>query len=122
MRRTGFWDALTGSIAACADIAYIGELDDPGLASDLVSTAGGGLVPFKVLPHMDEERTNPTLKEIVDAWPSDDPVICLNDDQAVIVDGAVVRLVLSPRSWFGPSSNVEWAHRMTRGDWQGLEP
>jgi dipeptidase E len=107
MQRTGFWDALTGSnavyagasagaIAACVDIAYIGELDDPGLAPDLVSTAGGGLVPFKVLPHMDEERTNPTLKEIVDAWPSDDPVICLNDDQAVIVDGGVIRVVWSP--------------------------
>ncbi|MGL5824348.1 MAG: Type 1 glutamine amidotransferase-like domain-containing protein [Nocardioides sp.] len=107
MQRCRFWEAMeeseavyagcsAGAIVVCPDIAYIGGLDERAAAPGLVSTQGAGLVEFSILPHMDDSRIADELAQIVDAWPEGELLIGLDDDQALIVDGGVVRCVHSP--------------------------
>ncbi|MGL5823771.1 MAG: Type 1 glutamine amidotransferase-like domain-containing protein [Nocardioides sp.] len=107
MQRCRFWEAMAqssavyagcsaGAIVACPDIAYIGGLDDRSAAPGLVSTQGAGLVEFSILPHMDDPRIASELAQIVEAWPRDELLIGLDDDQALVVEGGVVRCVHSP--------------------------
>ncbi len=107
MQQTGFWDAMSessavyagnsaGGIVACQDIAFIGELDDPGKAPGLVSMAGAGLVEFGIMPHMDDERAQPTIARMLAQYSEDRQIVGLNDDQALLVRGSLVTLVHSP--------------------------
>jgi dipeptidase E len=107
MQRTGFWDAMreaaaiyagnsAGAIVACPDIRFIGDLDDPGKAPDLGSTAGAGLVEFGIMPHMDDERAQPTISRTLGQYSGARQIVGLNDDQALLVKGPLVTLVHSP--------------------------
>lgn len=107
MQRTGFWDAMSessavyagnsaGAIVACPDIGFIGDLDDPGKAPDLVSTAGAGLVEFGIMPHMDDERARPTIARVLAEYSGERQILGLNDSQALLVKGPLVTLVHSP--------------------------
>ncbi|MGL4339199.1 MAG: Type 1 glutamine amidotransferase-like domain-containing protein [Rhodoglobus sp.] len=106
MQRCRFWEGMeasdavyagcsAGAVVVCPDIAYIGGLDDRSAAPGLVSTQGAGLVEFSILPHMDDLRIADELAQITDAWPDSELLIGLDDDQALIVDGGVVRCVSS---------------------------
>ncbi|HEX3732376.1 MAG TPA: Type 1 glutamine amidotransferase-like domain-containing protein [Mycobacteriales bacterium] len=107
MKRTQFWDAAknrdlmysgasAGAIVACPDIAYIGNLDDRGAAPDLADTVGAGLLDFRIMPHMNDERARPTIDRILSQWAADTPLIKLTDDEAVVFEGSAWRVVESP--------------------------
>jgi dipeptidase E len=107
MQRCDFWGAMVGAravysgcsagaVVACPDIGYVGDLDDRSAAPGLATTAGAGLVPFGILPHMDDMRVADQLAAIVKGWTTDQLLIGLDDDQALVVTDGLVRCVASP--------------------------
>lgn len=82
------------TIAACPDIDYVRTMDDPEKALSLTDTRGLNLIDFFVMLHMNNasftEKVNETLKSLK-LGPV--PVICLNDDQALFVNGKSITLL-----------------------------
>ncbi|MGH3427556.1 MAG: Type 1 glutamine amidotransferase-like domain-containing protein, partial [Terriglobales bacterium] len=87
--------ASAGAIVACPDIAYIGNLDDRGAAPDLADTAGAGLLDFRIMPHMNDERARAAIDRILSQWPPNTPLIKLTDDEAIVLEGTAWRIVES---------------------------
>jgi dipeptidase E len=107
MRASGFWDAFAvssclyagisaGAVVACPDVAFINGMDDRTKAPGLTSTAGAHLVGFGILPHADDPRLAGTIRHVLDTWDSDQPLVQLNDDQAILATGRTIRIVSSP--------------------------
>lgn len=89
LARGGLYIGSSAStIAACPDINYVRSMDDPSKAPSLTDTRGLHLVDFYVMVHMDNtsfaQKANDKIKEMK-LGPV--PVLCLNDDQAIFVDG-----------------------------------
>ncbi len=109
INRSGFREALAartdvvyvggsaGTVVACPDIGYIGaELDEPGVAPDLESTRGLGLVDFYVMPHIDYPPFEVKIAELLKSFPADFDVVAIRDDQAVAVKDGERTVVDSP--------------------------
>ncbi len=107
MRASGFWDAFAesdclyagisaGAVVACPDVGYINGMDDRAKAPGLLSTTGAHLVGFGILPHADDPRVAETIRHVLDTWDSDQPLVELNDDQAILATGQTIRVVSSP--------------------------
>lgn len=82
----------------CPDIAYIGDLDDRSEAPDLTETTGAGLVPFGLMPHMNNADFRPSIDRILAGWPDEAALVKLNDDQAIVVEGERWQVVSSPEA------------------------
>jgi len=103
MRRSGFEDAIkklledgvvyagdsAGALIAGVSIAGIESADEPEFAEEIIED-GLGLVPFAILPHVD----NPEFASVLPIFRSiHREVIELKDSQAVIFDGESHRVV-----------------------------
>jgi dipeptidase E len=80
-----------GALAACESIAGVESADNPDFAEELVKD-GLGLVPYMVLPHVDNPEFSPMLPLFRQAHEGKE-IIELKDSQAVIFDGDNHRVV-----------------------------
>ncbi len=81
-----------GALVAGSSIAGVESADEPEFAEELIKD-GLGLVPFAILPHVD----NPEFVEVLPIFKSvhqgKNEVIELKDSQAVVFDGEEQRIV-----------------------------
>lgn len=81
------------TITCCPDIAYARSADNPDAAS-LTDTCGLNLVNCYITVHMNQEFFAEKFKSGIEALSAQSlPVICLNDDQAIFVDGESIYLI-----------------------------
>jgi len=106
MSRSGFDDAIkklledgavyggdsAGALVAGASIAGIESADEPEFAEQIIED-GLGLVPFAILPHVDNPEFADVLPVFRNVHQDKNEVIELKDSQAVIFDGKSRRVV-----------------------------
>lgn len=112
MRRSGFEDIITdlleggivyggdsaGALAAGLSIAGIESADDPEFAEEVIEN-GLCLVPFVILPHVDNPEFADVVPKVKSLRQSKKDVIELTDSQAVIFDDHTHRVIeLSPKA------------------------
>jgi dipeptidase E len=107
VNKSGFRDALArrddvvyvgssaGAIIAAQDIAYIGDVDDPGAAPTLQSTTGLGMIDICVMPHADDDVVNTRWNEIITNNANETEFVCIRDDQAIAITGDQWKVVSS---------------------------
>ncbi|MFF1946447.1 Type 1 glutamine amidotransferase-like domain-containing protein [Rhodococcus qingshengii] len=113
LRRNGTGDVLVEKVRA--GLPYIGSsagsiitgpsiepaslMDDPTDAPDLIDRAGLALVSTVVIPHADgalPPYPPELITQIKETYETDYPLIFVNDDQALLVEGDSPRLIPSP--------------------------
>lgn len=83
-----------GAVVAGPNIEYIKRMDSEDPAPYLDSNyAGLGLVDFSIVPHIDGPALGESAAEIMRHSNSDDHMVPIRDDQAVLVNGPHVELV-----------------------------
>lgn len=118
MKRTNFLDVVrdldvvyagvsAGAIVLCPDVSYIADLDDRALAPDLKDTRGGGIVDFRILPHIDDVRVKSKLDRILSSWPDGMPLVKLTDAEAIAWRAGGWRIVSSPQGGLMRASQPE---------------
>lgn len=84
-----------GSIVCCPDISFISDMDDPSKA-DLEDTKGMNLIDCLLMVHMDNPGFAEQACQAVEKLKSGpQPVICLNDNQALFIDGNAISIIQS---------------------------
>lgn len=82
-----------GAIVISPSLSYFDAADDPTEAPEAVWD-GLGLVDFEPLPHADSEKYGDITQTIKKSFEEDGKeAISLNDDQAIIIDGAKRRII-----------------------------
>lgn len=109
MHESGFFDAIgprvaqglvyvgssAGAVVATPDIGYAASVDDPSKGGRH-GDGGLGFVDRPVLPHIDHAAFAPYVREIADAFEkAGQEYYGLCDDEAVVLEDGVVRLVKS---------------------------
>lgn len=106
MRRSGFEKVIgelldkgavyggdsAGALVAGASIAGVESADEPEFAEELIED-GLGLVPFAILPHVDNPEFTDVLPIFRNVHEGKNDIIELKDSQAVIFDGEEHRIV-----------------------------
>ena len=64
-----------GAIAACPDIGFSGEMDEPEKAPELADRTGLGLVDFYLVPHLGHPEMGPGAEAIIEKY-SFPSIIC----------------------------------------------
>ena len=83
-----------GAVVAGPNIEYIKRMDSEDPAPYLDSNyAGLGLVDFNIVPHIDGPALGESAAEIMRHSNSDDHMVPIRDDQAVLVNGPHIELV-----------------------------
>lgn len=82
-----------GAIAACPDIGYSAEMDEPGKAPELADYTGMGLVDFYVVPHLGHPDMGPAAKAIIETYSSKLDLKVIDDHQAILVEGNKVSIL-----------------------------
>lgn len=83
-----------GAVVAGPNIEYIKRMDSEDPAPYLDSNyVGLGLVNFSIVPHIDGPALGESAAEIMHHSNSDDHMVPIRDDQAVLVNGPHVELV-----------------------------
>ncbi|MDX2357924.1 Type 1 glutamine amidotransferase-like domain-containing protein [Dietzia sp. PP-33] len=88
-----------GSVITGPSIEPVSLMDDPSAAPELTDYGGLGLVDTVVIPHADgalPPYPPALIARLKDTYGSDYPLTFVHDDQALLVDGAIPRLVSSP--------------------------
>lgn len=100
MKRSGFDQAIrelltkgavyagdsAGALVAGVSIAGIESADEPAYAKDVI-TSGLGLVPYFVMPHVDNPEFVDAVMTVREQRSSHNDLIELKDSQAVVFDG-----------------------------------
>jgi len=81
-----------GALVAGASIAGVESADEPEFAEEVIED-GLGLVPFVILPHVDNPELTDVLPVFRNTHQGKNEVIELKDSQAVIFDGQSRRVV-----------------------------
>jgi dipeptidase E len=85
-----------GSIVACPEIGFIGEMDDKNKAN-LQSYKGLELVQFNIMPHADHPYFSTLVKELIDEYKNSlTPIIGLKDSQALMVCDNSIEFIQKP--------------------------
>lgn len=106
MRRSGFEKIISsllkdgvvyggdsaGALVAGASVAGVESADEPEFAEELIKD-GLGLVPFAILPHVDNPEFTDVLPVFRNIHEDKNEIIELKDSQAVIFDGRGHRIV-----------------------------
>ena len=95
--RLGYAGISAGAALAAPDLGYYREHDaavDPGDPGTPRSTRGLGLVPFLVLAHRNRGRAERHDRQI--AQHGGQAYLSIDDDQAVVVDGHIWKVLASP--------------------------
>lgn len=88
-----------GSIVTGSSIEPVSLMDDPAEGPDLVDRTGLGLVDVVAIPHADgalPPYPPALIAQIAQTYGSEHPLVFVADDQALLVEGADIRLVPSP--------------------------
>jgi dipeptidase E len=82
-----------GSIVCTPDIDYVRSIDHPEKAN-LTSFTGLGLVDFYIMVHMNQSKFSTPMHDNIQKLKRDSKhVICIEDSQAVYVDGDVISII-----------------------------
>jgi len=81
-----------GALVAGASIAGVESADEPEFAEEVIED-GLGLVPFAILPHVDNPEFTDVLPIFRNLQQGKNEVIELKDSQAVIFDDGIYRIV-----------------------------
>lgn len=79
-----------GIVAAAADIGFAAPIDDPAVVDD-GRTDGLGILPFRVLPHIDHPLMGPAVRDL--AASPEDGDIHLKERDLLMVSGGECRVV-----------------------------
>ena len=82
-----------GAIAACPDIGYSAEMDEPGKAPELTDYTGMGLVDFYVVPHLGHPEMGPAANAIIEKYSSELGLKVIDDHQAILIEGDKVSIL-----------------------------
>lgn len=82
-----------GSVILAPTIDYVEKMDEKVKAPQLKSTQGLNLITFYPLPHYDNEPFKKQAHEIFKAFNSSLNLVKFNNDEAVIVENGVFKLV-----------------------------
>ncbi|HIY62393.1 MAG TPA: Type 1 glutamine amidotransferase-like domain-containing protein [Candidatus Mediterraneibacter stercoripullorum] len=76
-----------GAIAACPDIGFSAEMDEPGKAPELADCTGLGVVDFYLVPHLGHPEMGPGAESIIEKYSSKLDLKVIDDHQAILVEG-----------------------------------
>lgn len=88
-----YFGCSAGSVVTCPTIDFIGDMDDPAEA-DLTDCTGLGLVPFNIMPHMDNPYFSAKAKELIKkSSSSETPLFALRDDEALLITDNCIEIL-----------------------------
>ena len=76
-----------GAIAACPDIGFSAEMDEPGKAPELADRTGLGVVDFYLVPHLGHPEMGPGAESIIEKYSSKLDLKVIDHHQAILVEG-----------------------------------
>ena len=82
-----------GAVVTGPDIGFLDAMDPRSAAPDLDSTAGLGLVDFRLLPHLDSEPFAEVTRKILDRYGDEGPMVAISNSQAVAVRGQCLTIL-----------------------------
>ncbi|MGL4940332.1 MAG: Type 1 glutamine amidotransferase-like domain-containing protein [Bifidobacterium asteroides] len=82
-----------GAVVAGPDIGYLDAMDPRSAAPDLDSTAGLGLMDFRLLPHLDSEPFADVTGRILNRYCDDQPMVAISNTQAVAIRGRCLTIL-----------------------------
>lgn len=99
--------ASAGALIAGPDIGLISSIDEPEKVSGLESTQGLGWVSVVPIPHCDMKARTQNIDKIKAKYNDKFEMVFLTDDQALLVEDGVWKIIDSPRS----ELELEWFRR-----------
>lgn len=94
LARGGLYIGSSAStIACCPDIDFVREADSPEKTS-LQDTSGLNLVAFPITVHMNQDSfAQKFATALYNFRQTSQPVICLNDDQALFIENSTIKII-----------------------------
>ena len=82
-----------GAIAACPDIGFSAEMDEPEKAPELTDRTGLGLVDFYLVPHLGHPEMGPGAEAVIEKYSSELELKVIDDYQAILVEDDEVSIL-----------------------------
>ena len=82
-----------GAVVTGPDIGFLDAMDPRSAAPNLDSTAGLGLVDFRLLPHLDSEPFADVTGRILNRYCDDQPMVAISNTQAVAIRGRCLTIL-----------------------------